>query len=99
MWWFLIVLVAVVAAVAVVMERRRSRIGPDARNDRFKNPSRTPSWRDKDHGDPQGVSFVAVPPPRAMGEHRHRSAPGRSRLYAPSGASPQAAMSRGWNHA
>jgi hypothetical protein len=56
MWWLLIlvVIVAVVAAVAVVTERRRTRIGPDARDDQFKNPSPAPSWRDKDHGGPQG---------------------------------------------
>ena len=49
MWWLLILILIVVAVamVAVVMERRRTTIGPDAREDRFKNPSRAPSWRDK----------------------------------------------------
>jgi hypothetical protein len=33
--------------VAVVMDRRRTTIGPNAREDRFKNPSGAPSRRDK----------------------------------------------------
>jgi len=55
-WWLLILLVVVlvVGIVAVVSERRRATIGPDAREDRFKNPSRAPSWRDKEHGGPGG---------------------------------------------
>jgi hypothetical protein len=55
-WWLLILVlvVVVVGIVAVVLERRRATIGPDAREDRFKNPSRAPSWRDKEHGGPDG---------------------------------------------
>jgi hypothetical protein len=55
-WWLLILLgiVVVVGISAIVMERRRTTTGPEAREDRFTNPSRAPSWRDKEHGGPQG---------------------------------------------
>ena len=44
MWWLLVLvlIVVVIGIVAVVMERRRSTVGPDAREDRIKNPRRGP---------------------------------------------------------
>jgi len=43
-WWLLVLvlIVVVIGIVAVVMERRRSTVGPDAREDRIKNPRRGP---------------------------------------------------------
>ena len=64
MWWLLnlLVVVLVVGIVAVVSERRRATIGPDAREDRFRNPSRAPSWRDKDTVARAADVSVVLPP-------------------------------------
>ena len=58
MWWLLILVVIVLAlaVVALLTERRRSAIGGDAREDRFKNPNRTKSGMEKygEHGGMNG---------------------------------------------
>jgi hypothetical protein len=43
-------IVIVVGIWAIVMERRGALTGRDAREDRFTNPGRATSWRDKGHG-------------------------------------------------
>ena len=58
MWWLLILILIVLAlaVVALLTERRRSAVGGDAREDRFKNPNRNKSGMEKygEHGSTNG---------------------------------------------